>query len=337
LFIEWFMQEKLPENVEAAITDANRASVEDALKFIPDALDKFRLFQGHRGRTVNQRREDATIDRIIEDNCRRTKKASRIFKCTKDFKMKWEEQRAKEASAHFYGKRGLSWHVADVACCDYVDGEVVWRHVTLSQTLENENKQDGLTVLSHVEALMKKVDDELPFLKYGIVKTDNATCYHKKELLLAIPLLNAQSKGVKIGRIIHSETQDGKTGVCDGHGATAGRHCKRALKRRGEQTEYNKICTPKELAQALASNGGLRNSGVQLVGTDRSGRLAEIVEIFKSCVEHIADYFARADDITYFPDKGVCSISLSRWLPCMSFISHLAPCPRFARRYKRLV
>jgi hypothetical protein len=142
---------------------------------------------------------------------------------------------------------------------------------------------------------------------------------------LAIPLLNAESKGVKIHRIIHSETQDGKTGVCDGYGATAGRHCKRALKRRSEQTEYNKICTPKELAQALASNGGLRNSGVQLVGTDRSGRLAEIVESFKSCVEDVADYFARANDITYFPDNGMCAISLLRRLPCMPFISRPAP------------
>jgi hypothetical protein len=152
---------------------------------------------------------------------------------------------------------------------------------------------------------MKKVSTELSFLEHGIIKADNAGCYHKKELLLSIPLLNAQSKGIKIRRIVHSETQDGKTGVCDGYGATAGRHCKRALTRRGEQTEYNKICTPKELAQALASNGGLRNSGVQLVGTDRSGRLAKIVESFQSCVENIADYFARANDIAYFPDDGM--------------------------------
>ena len=97
--------------------------------------------------------------------------------------------------------------------------------------------------------------------------------------------------------------------MSDGYGATAGRHCKRALTRRGEQTEYNKICTPKELAQALASNGGLRNSGVQLVGTDRSGRLAKIVESFQSCSENIADYFARANDIVYFPDDGMCSVT----------------------------
>jgi hypothetical protein len=330
------MQEQLPTNMEAARTDANRISVEDALKFIPDALDKFRLFQGHRVRTVNQRKADGIIDREIEDECRRTKRTSTLAKGTIDFKMKFEEERAKESSTHFYGKRGLSWHIGDVAYCDYVDGEVVWRHVTLSQILENENKQDGLTVLSHVEALMKKVSDELPFLKYIVIKSDNAGCYHKKELLLAIPLLNAESTEVKIRRIIHSETQDGKTGVCDGYGATAGRHCKRALKRRGEQTEYNKICTPKELAQALASNGGLRNSGVQLVGTDRTERLAEIVERFKSCVENIAEYFARANDITYFPDDGMCSISLSRRLPCLPFISYL-PCPPFARRCERLV
>jgi hypothetical protein len=303
------MQEQLPKNVEAARTDANTVSVDDALKFIADALDKFRIFQGHRLRTVNQRNADRIIDAAIEEECRKNKSASTTGKFTYDFKMKWEEQRAKEATTHFYGKRGLSWHIGDVAYCDYIDGEVVWRHVTLSQILENENKQDGLTVLSHVEAHMKKVSDELPFLKYAILKSDNAGCYHKKELLFGIPLLNAASKGVKIRRIIHSETQDGKTGVCDGYGATAGRHCKRALKRRREATEYNKICTPKELAQALASNGGLRNSGVQLVGTDRIGRLAEIVESFKPCVESSADYFARANDIAYFPDDGMCAIS----------------------------
>jgi hypothetical protein len=306
LFVEGFMQKHLHDNMEAARTDANRESVEDALKFIPEALDKFRLFQGHRVRTVNQRKADEKIDAAIEEECRRTKRASENSKITADFKMKFEETRAKEATTHFYGKRGLSWHIVDVAYCDYVEGEVVWRHVTLSQILENENKQDGLTVVSHLEALMNKVSAELPFLKYATLKSDNAGCYHKKELLLGIPLLNVQSKGIKISRIVHSETQDGKTGVCDGYGATAGRHCKRALTRRGEQTEYNKICTPKELAQALASNGGLRNSGVQLVGTDRSGRLAKIVESFQSCSENIADYFARANDIIYFPDDGMC-------------------------------
>ena len=181
------MQEQLTTNIEAARTDANIISVDDALKFTPDALDKFRLFQGHRVRTVNQRKADAMIDRCVEEECRRAKSTSTTAKWTTDFKMKFEEERAKESATHFYGKRGLSWHIGDVAYCDYVDGEVVWRHVTLSQILENENKQDGLTVLSHMEALMKKVSDELPFLKHAIVKSDNAGCCHKKELLLAIP------------------------------------------------------------------------------------------------------------------------------------------------------
>ena len=60
------MQKHLHDNMEAARTDANRESVEDALKFIPEALDKFRLFQGHRVRTVNQHKADEKIDAAIE-------------------------------------------------------------------------------------------------------------------------------------------------------------------------------------------------------------------------------------------------------------------------------
>jgi hypothetical protein len=301
------MREKLREEVEGARTDLNSQSVDDALQFIMDAHEKFHLFQGHRIRVSNQREEIDKLLKDIEEECQKTKKATTFAMMTADWKMKWEAARQREASIYFYGKRGLSWHIGDVSYCDW-DPEtekVVWRHVTLSQILQNENKQDGLAVLSDVEAMMKKVSEEIPHVKYAYFRSDNAGCYHKKELTLCIPLLNAQSTGVKICRVIHSETQDGKTGVCDGYGATPTRHCKRVLARRQEATEYNKICTPFELASALADGGGLQNSGVQLVKLDRAGRLGEVVRALEKCSAASGDYFSRANEKCYFPDDGM--------------------------------
>jgi hypothetical protein len=73
-------------------------------------------------------------------------------------------------------------------------------------------EQDGLAVMSGVEAMLKKVSYEIPHLKYAYLQTDNARCYHKKELTLGIPLLNAMSTGVEIYQASTAETQDGKTG-----------------------------------------------------------------------------------------------------------------------------
>jgi hypothetical protein len=301
------MQKKLPEEIEGARTELNSESVDDALQFIVDAHEKFHLFQGHRIRVSNQREALEGLMKDMEDECRETKKDSLFGILIIDWKMKFDELRQREASIHFYGKRGISWHIGDISYCvwDSVTQKVVWRHATLSQILENENKQDGLAVLSVVEAMMKKISHEIPHLKYAYLRTDNAGCYHKKELTLGIPLLNAMSTGIKIYQASNAETQDGKTGKCDGFGATATRHCRRVLACRQNATEYNKICTPLQLASALADGGGLQNAGVQLVKLDRKGRLAGFVKTLEKCSVASGDYFSRANERTYFPDEGM--------------------------------
>jgi hypothetical protein len=301
------MRKKLPEEVEGARSALNSESVDDALRFIVDAHEKFHLFQGHRIRVSNQRKALDKLMKGIEDECLSTKKNSIFGVFTIDWKMKFDEMRQREASTHFYGKRGISWHIGDIAYCVWdVDTETVkWLHGTLSQILENENKQDGLAVLSVVEAMMKKVSHEIPHLKYAYLRTDNAGCYHKKELTLGIPLLNAMSKGIKIYQASNAETQDGKTGKCDGYGATATRHCKRRLTCRENATEYNKVCTPLQLATTLAEGGGLQNSGVQLVKLDRTGQLAAFVKRIEKCSVASADFFSRANERWFFPEKGM--------------------------------
>jgi hypothetical protein len=267
-YLEYFMRKMLPEAVEAARTSANSESVTDALKFIEDSLQCFHLFQGHRLRVCNQQDGFSTIDDELIEECLRTKKDGTTAAIIIDWKMKFEDERFRESSMHNYGKRGSSWHEAVAKFYTYeaktVDGQLVERaaptFIALDQLLEHSNKQDGLAVLSDLEALMVKLSTELPFIKHGIIKSDNAGAYHKKELLFAIPLLNASSKGIKIIRLFHSETQDGKD-VCDSHGAIGLRHVKQYLTTREFDSEYRQVCTSRALATALAWNGGLQNAG----------------------------------------------------------------------------
>jgi hypothetical protein len=262
------MRKLLPEAVEAARTRANSESVTDALKFIEDSLRCFHLFQGHRLRVCNQQDGFSGINDALIEECLRTKKDGTTVAIIIDWKMKFEDERFRESTMHNFGKRGSSWHEAVAKCYKYetknVDGQLVERAVptfiALDQLLEHSNMQDGLAVLSDLEALMVKVSTELPWLTRGIIKSDNAGAYHKKELLFAIPILNAWSKGIKISRVFHSETQDGKD-VCDSHGAIGHRQVIQYLTTREFDTEYRQVCTSRALAIALAWNGGLQNSG----------------------------------------------------------------------------
>jgi hypothetical protein len=53
LFLEHFMTNLLPSEVDYAKTKANSESVDDAILFIQDSLDRFHIYQGHRARVCN--------------------------------------------------------------------------------------------------------------------------------------------------------------------------------------------------------------------------------------------------------------------------------------------
>jgi hypothetical protein len=182
-----------------------------------------------------------------------------------DWLMNWEAERKNESQVFHFGKRGRAWHVGHLTyykwdCEKRVPLPV---HVTVDQILANGNQKCGLTTLSFLEAAMRMISDELPHLERLHLSSDNASNYHRKELTLSIPVLNAMSIGVKIDMIVHTETQDGKGG-CDSHGAIAKRRVRQYLLSRDETTEYKKVDTPKQLAEALASNGGIQNNGMHI-------------------------------------------------------------------------
>ena len=95
-------------------------------------------------------------------------------------------------------------------------------------------------------------------------------------------------------------------GPCDAHGAIAHRKVKQFLRSRSEKTEYRKVCTPLELAQAIASDGGLQNGAVQLLDVDRQ-RLREVEQVLAKAICKAKEYFYCASVYSYEPNQTTCN------------------------------
>ena len=141
-----------------------------------------------------------------------------------DFKMKFEAKSARETTKEHYAKRGMSWHgilfqyFEKVEVEDVVGGkqvtrqEVVKKNVYLDQILAHGNDQSVSSVVAFLEAGLKWLDKNLPFIDEIVLQSDNAECYNSNELRIFICLVNTYSR-IKIIRYIFTETQDGK-GEC---------------------------------------------------------------------------------------------------------------------------
>lgn len=257
------MRKLLVDVVSEARTEANSESVDDALRYIKDSLESIHLFQGHRMRVVNQQREINKVIQGMQAKVAESKEIGDECLLTVDWAMNYEGERKNENQGHHFGKRGHAWHVAHLLYYDWDPNkqEPVPVQVTLDQIVNNGNKKDGVGTLSLLECAMTKISQELPHIKSINLKSDNASNYHRKELVLAIPFLNAMSSSVRIVRNLHNETQDGKGG-CDSHNAIAKRHVRgNFILSRDDATEYKKVDTPKQLATAIACKGGIQNNG----------------------------------------------------------------------------
>jgi hypothetical protein len=105
-FVRWFMNEELPNTIKANIDDMNAESVEDALRYIRDADEKFRLYQGHRMRVINQQHQISRYEKQLELDCIAGKGKKLVLMVTIDFKMKWEAMYAREKTSESFGERG---------------------------------------------------------------------------------------------------------------------------------------------------------------------------------------------------------------------------------------
>ena len=118
----------------------------------------------------------------------------------------------------------------------------------LDQILDSDNKQDGLSVLSMVEAMIIHIKEDLPCINELWLQSDNARCYHLKYLIFGIVILGVHHM-LSITRIIHTETQDGK-GLIDAHFAQGTHKIHRYVAATKANT-VKRVATPTQVAQAL--------------------------------------------------------------------------------------
>jgi hypothetical protein len=195
-FIHKFMLEVLPQAVKDEVTENNEDAIDNALMYIEDAHEKFMLYMGHQVRVVNQNRKLMEYDEDLKNRSRQQRNSHAVYlNLIIDFKMKWEPMYQREKTVQNYGKRGISWHGirAQYYVWDAEKQEPAKNVVKLDQILDGTNKQDGLTVLALIEAALVYLHQEFPSASIEYIQSDNAAAYHLKELVLAIPLLNAVS------------------------------------------------------------------------------------------------------------------------------------------------
>ena len=285
--------------------------VDDAKRVMDDIENKLELYRGHRIRVISQQRAIDEMFQSMEDECRETKHNCTRAVLTIDWKMKFEAVSARETTQQHFGKRGISWHGCLLTFFRYIEdesmedgddeddvdevGDAERVNVYVDQILEGTNKQNAMAVLSMIEAAIEAIHHRFPFIKSISLQSDNAACYQSNDLMILLGFLNTRLP-IPIERFIHTETQDGK-GLIDAHFARGTAHVQQYM-RNSSPNRVRSIATPRGLARALAWNGGIQNSIVQLieVNQDRLGKLEACIEETK---KKSSEYIPRVNELRY--------------------------------------
>jgi hypothetical protein len=196
-FVDWFMTEELPNVIEANGTEANAECMNNAQHVINDSREKFLLYRGHRIWVVNQQEAISQCKKNMQQQCLDEKGGTLRMMVTADFKMKWEPKYAREKTSENFGKRGISWHGCLIVyyLYDSATNTAIRYVVKLDQILEGTNKQDGAVLLALLESAMTYIKQEFPDAKQEVIlQSDNAGCYHAKEVVIGIAVINAVSQ-----------------------------------------------------------------------------------------------------------------------------------------------
>jgi regulator of extracellular matrix RemA (YlzA/DUF370 family) len=238
-----------------------------------------------------------------------------------DWKMKFEPVSYRGLTSEHYGKRGISWHGVFAYFYRYTSDESTGEEyvervvVKADQIMNGKSNQDGKAVLSMVEAFLYTAEETFPFLESAVICSNNAGCYHKKEFVFGCAVLNlVNSRSIRINRLIHSETQDGKC-LIDAHFARGTRQVVMYIKTTSS-AENKQVHSPKELAEALNCNGGIQNSYVHYIGFDRA-RLSQFATVIDKASDQAMEFFSRASDIEFvdkrFRVAGLCALNPAAW------------------------
>ena len=277
--------------------------IENCLNVLDDAQEKFILYMGHRSRCTNQRISIKSVEENFKQLCIESKGNDVRGVLVMDFKMKFNPIHSRESTIDHYGKRGISWHGFCLIYYMYDDVNIdATRHcVYLDQILSDGNKQDTYCVISLLEAGLKQIHNDLPFIKSIVLQSDNARCYENHLLILGISIFNnLYYPNIYVSEFVHTETQDGKT-LLDAHFASCARFLLHFMKT-WKKNKVTRINTPRGLGFALGWNGGMANVMVQVVQTDKS-RLVAIEKKLEPIIKQLKKYFGRVNHI-YFTEPA---------------------------------
>ena len=273
---------------------------QDAIQVIQDTSDKFKLYTAHVMQCSCQLEALCDLETKLKNECMETKGSKTRSIMIMDFKMKYESKSVCESSIEHYGKRGIGWHGCALIYYLYKiklddKNNIVYDTSGKEVYKPRSNKQDGMTVISLIEAALVSIVDQLSFIDEIVLQSDNALTYQNPQVLFGIQLPNAKyHKNLFISEFTHSETQDGKT-ILDAHFASMNRHLVSFMKMY-KQNRITRVQTPRGLALALSYQSGVRNTMVQLVEHD-----CDTMDLWVRKIEPTAkkarEYFSRANHI----------------------------------------
>ena len=231
------------ENLVHSAEFHNKEDKDEASYLCRTSVNAIHSWKSHQLRSVHQ--DQARIDAInaLDEH-------SALI--VSDWAMKFIPQRYRESQQDWFGKRGMSWHIA-----------VVFRQIegTLqSQSfvhLMQSSAQDSLAVVHIWQHILKAIKDEDAGISQVYMRQDNAGCYHSNPTILAADIIE-KSTGVHIKQIDFSDPQGGK-GAADRLAARCKSHIRVYI------NEGHDVTTLEEMKTALLSNGGLDGVRVTVV------------------------------------------------------------------------
>ncbi|PFX27096.1 hypothetical protein AWC38_SpisGene8215 [Stylophora pistillata] len=183
------------ENLVHSAEFHNKEDQDEACYLCRASVNAIHSWKSHQLRSVHQdqSRIDA-INALVEHSAL----------IVSDRAIKFIPQRYRESQQDWFGKRGMSWHIA-----------VVFRQIegTLkSQSfvhLMQSSTQDSLTVVHIWQHILKAIKDEDAGISQEYMRQDKAGCYLSNPTILAADIIE-KSTGVHIKQIDFSDPQGGK-------------------------------------------------------------------------------------------------------------------------------
>ena len=233
------------ENIGLAVQDAVYRSEEerDETLYLYEAAKRAIVaWKSHQLRSVRQDKSRLHALDIISDE---------TVLIVNDWAMKFLPQLYRESQQDWFGKRGISWHIA--VAYRRLGGELqsqAFVHIIESCS------QDSSAVVVMMQHVLQTLKSQQPEIATAFFRQDNAGCYHCTNTILACPAIE-QSTGVKVAGLDFSDPQGGK-GPCDRLAATCKSHIRIFI------NEGHDVTTAAQM-EALLSHGGVSGVGVAVL------------------------------------------------------------------------